>query len=95
MENLLYQLHLAYADARKNKRNTQNQIAFEMEQEKNLHKLAISIVNHTYTPKPSIAFIVNHPVKREVFAADFSDRVVHHLLHRCIYPKIDKKLIYG
>jgi len=92
-QTLLYQLHLAYADARKNKRNTQNQIAFEINQEENLHQLAYSIYNRTYKPKPSIAFIVNHPVQREVFAADFSDRVVHHLLQRCIYPNIDKKLI--
>lgn len=28
----------------------------------------------------SIAFIVNKPVKREIFAADFRDRVVHHLV---------------
>ena len=90
---LLYQLHLAYAEARKNKRNTQNQIAFEIEQEKNLQNLVKSIFNRTYSPKPSIAFIVNHPVKREIFAADFSDRVVHNLLHRFIYPKIYKRLI--
>jgi hypothetical protein len=28
----------------------------------------------------SIAFIVDRPVKREIFAADFRDRVVHHLV---------------
>jgi len=92
-QTLLYQLHLAYAEARKNKRNTRNQIAFEIDQEDNLHKLAESVVDRTYEPKPSIAFIVNHPVKREIFAADFSDRVIHHLLYMCIYPDIDKRLI--
>lgn len=90
---LLYQLHLSYLQARKNKRNTQNQIGFEINQEENLAQLATAIYNRNYTPKPSIAFIIQKPVMREIFAADFSDRVVHHLIYRCIYPFIDKKLI--
>lgn len=92
-EQLLYQLHLSYLQARKNKRNTQNQIGFEINQEENLAQLATAIYNRNYTPKPSIAFIIQKPVMREIFAADFSDRVVHHLIYRCIYPFIDKKLI--
>ena len=31
---------------------------------------------------------------REIFAADFSDRVIHHLIYRCIYPIVDRKLIH-
>ena len=31
---------------------------------------------------------------REIFAADFTDRVIHHLIYRFIYPIIDEKLIY-
>lgn len=93
-EHLLYQLHLSYLQARKNKRNTHNQLAFELNQETNLHALAKAIFERKYTPKPCIAFIINKPVMREIFAADFSDRVVHHLIYRCIYKDIDKRLIY-
>ena len=89
-EQLLYQLHLSYLQARKNKRNTQNQIGFEINQEENLAQLATAIYNRNYIPKPFIAFIIQKPVMREIFAADFSDRVVHHLIYRCIYPFIDK-----
>ena len=35
-EHLLYQLHLSYLHARKNKRNTNNQLRFEMYQEEGL-----------------------------------------------------------
>ena len=42
-EHLLYQLHLSYLQARKNKRNTHNQLQFELNQEENLHQLATSI----------------------------------------------------
>lgn len=40
----------------------------------------------TYRPSRSIAFIINKPVKREIFAADFRDRVVHHLIARRLVP---------
>jgi len=92
-EHLLYQLHLSYLQARKNKRNTNNQLRFEMYQEEGLMQLAKDIYKRKYSTKPSIAFIINKPVMREIFAADFTDRIVHHLLYRCIYPIIDRKLI--
>ena len=62
-ENLVHQLYLAYFDARKNKRNTHNQLAFEVNFESKLIQLADKIYNRTYTPKPSIAFIINKPVQ--------------------------------
>ncbi|MDA3891465.1 MAG: RNA-directed DNA polymerase [Salinivirgaceae bacterium] len=92
-EHLLYQLHLSYLQARKNKRNTHNQLRFEMYQEEGLMQLAKAIYERKYNPKSCIAFIINKPVMREIFAADFTDRIVHHLLYRCIYPIIDRKLI--
>lgn len=92
-KQLLFQLHLSYLQARKSKRKSADQIRFEIEQERNLYALARSIHDRTYNPKPSLAFIINKPVTREIFAADFSDRVVHHLIYRCIYPFIDRKLI--
>jgi hypothetical protein len=93
-EHLLYQLNLSYLQARKNKRNTHNQLAFELNQETNLHHLAKAIYERKYAPKPCIAFIINKPVMREIFAADFTDRVIHHFIYRCIYPIIDRKLIH-
>jgi len=93
-QNILYQLHLSYLQARKNKRNTYNQLKFEIDQEAYIHQLAIDIDKRCYKPKPSIAFIVNKPVQREVFAADFSDRIIHHLIYRIINPFVENKLIH-
>jgi len=92
-EHLLYQLHLSYLQARKNKRNTHNQLQVEMHQETHLYALAKAIYERKYSPKPCIGFIINKPVMREIFAADFTDRIVHHLLYRCINPIIELKLI--
>lgn len=91
---LVLRLFEAYFRARANKRNTLNQLKFEFDFEHNLLALAEEIKQRRYSPGPCIAFIVDKPVKREIFAADFRDRVVHHLLHGCINPVVEKKLIY-
>lgn len=90
---LLNDLFVAYYDARKNKRNTINQLRFEMNLEHNLLELHHHIVARTYVPKESIAFIVTKPVTREIFAADFSDRVVHHLIHNYVNPIFERIFI--
>lgn len=69
--DLIKELLYSYYDARKNKRNTYNQLSFELKYEKNIISLADQILEKKYTPKPSICFIVDKPVKREIFAADF------------------------
>ncbi len=91
---LSLRLFEAYFRARRNKRNTWNQLKFEIDFEHNLLQLAEEIRRRQYKPKPCIAFIVNEPVKREIFAADFRDRVVHHLLHGCINHIVEGKLIH-
>lgn len=91
--NLLTDLYHAYYDARKNKRNTINQLRFEMDMEHNLYDLYRQIEERRYVPRASIAFIVSSPVQREVFAADFSDRVVHHLFFNYVNPIFERTYI--
>ena len=75
---ILEDLFRAYYDARKNKRDTINVLIFEKDFEANLFELCDEILERRYTPKPNICFVVERPVKREVFAADFRDRIIHH-----------------
>lgn len=86
-------LFQAYFDCRKNKRNTLNALCFEKHLEHNLFQLRDEIISHSYSPGRSIAFIVNKPVKREIFAADFRDRVVHHFLINKLNPLFEKSFI--
>jgi len=90
----LSELFEAYFDCRSNKRNTLNALAFEVDYETNLLKLCTEINDGSYQPGKSIAFIVNKPVKREIFAADFRDRVVHHLIVSKLNPLFEKAFIY-
>lgn len=92
--NLLEDLFRAYYDARRNKRNTINALAFEMNYESNLLALHDDIVSRTYRIQKSICFINFKPVQREIFAADFRDRVVHHLIYNYIAPIFEKRFIY-
>lgn len=92
-DTLLEDLFRAYFDARKHKRNTRNQLRFEMDLEANLIELYNQIRNREYRVGPSVCFMVEHPVKREIFAADFRDRVVHHLLYNYISPMFERTFI--
>lgn len=83
----------AYFECRKKKRNTCNALAFESEYERKCVELWREINSGTYHPSRSIAFIINKPVKREVFAADFRDRIVHHLIARHIVPLLEEQFI--
>lgn len=76
LENLYRQYYLC----RRNKRNTVNALRFEANQEKNLIGLQEALLDRTYRPSRSVCFFATKPKLREIFAADFRDRVVHHLL---------------
>jgi retron-type reverse transcriptase len=90
----LGELFEAYFNCRSNKRNTANAIAFEVDYESNLIALCEELNNGTYQIGRSIAFIVNKPVKREIFAADFRDRVLHHYIIDKLNPLFEKEFIH-
>lgn len=90
---LLTDVFRAYYDARTHKRNTLNQLRFEMNLEGNLVNLYRDILEGRYRVGRSVCFIVNKPVKREIFAADFRDRVVHHLLYNYLAPVFEPSFI--
>ena len=73
-------IHRCYLACRKNKRNTVNALKFEINAEENLLKLEKELKHKTYRPSRSILFATRKPKLREIFAADFRDRVVHHVL---------------
>ncbi|OYO28159.1 reverse transcriptase [Janthinobacterium sp. PC23-8] len=60
---------------------------FEQHLERNLINLFDDLQDGSYQPGQSICFVVTRPKAREVWAADFRDRVVHHLLYNKISPR--------
>lgn len=87
------ELTQAYFDCRRTKRNTASALAFEANLERNLRDLHDELVDGRYTPGRSICFVITRPKAREVWAAEFRDRIVHHLLHNRISPRFHARFI--
>ena len=66
----------AYYECRRNKRNTHSEVLYELDGVRNTLQLADDVWNYRYVVNPSICFIVIRPTRREVFAADFRDRIL-------------------
>jgi RNA-directed DNA polymerase len=81
------ELVLAYFDCRQAKRNTASALTFELDLERNLNALYGELLDGSYRPGRSICFVITRPKPREVWAADFRDRIVHHLLYNRIAPR--------
>lgn len=87
------ELYQAYRDCLKRKISTINALDFEIDDYNKLYQLYIELNNKTYTIGKSIAFCVEKPVKREIFAADFKDRIVHHLVMNRILKYFENDFI--
>ncbi len=83
----------AYLATRQTKRNKNTARAFEQHQETLLHQLHDDVATGTYQPGPSTCFVITRPRPREVWAAEFRDRIVHHLLYNAIGAGIERTFI--
>ena len=92
-EQLLADLYKAYRMARKGKRNTHSQLQFEFFLEDELVKLRDELWTRTYAPSPCICFVIRDPKLREIFAASFRDRIVHHLYFNYVNPMFDSLFV--
>ena len=93
-QQLLVDLFEAYYEARKHKRKSVSASEFEVSFESNLFCLYEQIIDRSYTISPSTCFIVQRPVKREIFAAEFRDRIVHHLVYSYLNPLCERIFIH-
>lgn len=70
----------AWRKARRGKRPSANQLAFEARWLDRLLELKTALCAGDWQPARTVSFVVSHPKTREIHAPDFADRVVHHLL---------------
>lgn len=80
----------AYYDCRKNKRSTASAVMYELDYEGKLIALKDRVNARTYQPGKSICFVVTRPRYREVFAASFEDRIVHHWVALRLEPLFEQ-----
>ena len=84
----------AYYECRKTKRYSKGALQFEINLEENLIQLYSQLITQEWRLGKSTCFIVTKPVRREIFAAPFRDRIVHHILIRRLNPAFEKYFIH-
>ncbi|NOY58678.1 MAG: hypothetical protein GXO75_07065, partial [Calditrichaeota bacterium] len=89
-ENMLAAAHVA-ARGKHDKANVQK---FMYHLEENLVLLKEEMAAGTYKPRGYISFYIHDPKRRQIGAAAFRDRVVHHALCNIIEPIFDKTFIF-
>lgn len=90
---LLDDLYCAYYDARRHKRQRDYQQRFEQRADAHLADLCRDLYYRHYTARPSACFTITDPKKREVFAADFRDRIVHHLYYNYMHQLFERTFV--
>lgn len=89
----LQEVYNAYFDCRRSKRWSDSAIKFEIDLTENITRLWRELNNKTYEIGVSYCFLVYRPKIREVFAADFRDRIVHHLVIKNLKPYFENYFI--
>ena len=80
--------------ARRGKIDTMDEHRFELGSPEDLKQLTAEVITRNYSPADGKAFITYHPVIREIFAAPFRDRVIHHFLYAVNGFWWDNQFIY-
>jgi len=76
----LRDLHIAWREARRGKKPSADQAAFDADWPEHLIELEAELNALTWSPAPPTCFIAKAPKAREIHAPAFIDRVVHHYL---------------
>ena len=89
MENLLE----AWKEFLKGKRNKRDVQEFSLRLMDNIFSLHEDLVNHTYRHGDYQAFNICDPKPRNIHKAAVRDRLLHHAIHRILYPFFDRIFI--
>ena len=81
----------AYLDCKRGKMSSPYTIAYIEIAVDDLPRLAYEIYTAIYKPTVSICFLVKYPKLREVFAAYFRDRIVHHWIIIRLEPLFERR----
>lgn len=92
-KQLLYDLYVAFEDAARRKHKMSYVVHFERNLADYLNDLCDDLLNRRYKALPSKCFVVDYPKKREVFAAMFRDRIVHHLYFHYAHQMFERTFI--
>ncbi|MBO5537608.1 MAG: RNA-directed DNA polymerase [Prevotella sp.] len=90
-ESFVFSVWEAYHDCIKGKMRSKEAIEYMPKAEKDIPQLAAELWSGTYKPGTSTCFLVRYPKWREVFAAGFRDRIVHHWVCLRLEPLFEER----
>jgi hypothetical protein len=90
---LLSSLHSAAKRCGRRKQSRHDVMAYRLNEGEVLVDLAARISQGSYQPAPGRVFVTERPKHREIHAADYPDRIVHHLLHDLLAPRFEPHFI--
>ena len=82
----------AYKDCLRNKSTSAQAVQYLLIANEDLVCLAVELWSGTYKPGTSTCFLVKYPKLREVFAAHFRDRIVHHWICMRLNPLFEERI---
>ena len=90
------ELYEAYMMCLKNKKRKNGTYSFVNEKIcENLINLLEELNSYTYIPRPSNCYVITEPALREIYAAQFSDRIVQHFYMEELGDTLDSELVEG
>lgn len=88
-DNLL----LAYRKAQRGKRSRDEVATFSLNLERELFSIQHDLKQQKYQPGTYRCYMIYERKPRQISAAPFRDRVVHHALMNVVEPHLDKRFI--
>ena len=83
-------IKFAYKDCLKGKSSSRQCLDYIPCADEDLDVLTDELASRTYTPDVSTCFLVKYPKLREVFAAAFRDRIIHHWIILRLEPLFEQ-----
>jgi hypothetical protein len=83
----------AYRECRRTKRAAWTTIEFETDLTSNIVTLTRQLADEQWSPGSLMCFAVTEPKPREIWAARFYDRVVHHVIYQRLRPRFEPRFI--
>lgn len=82
---------MAYEDCLRGKRSSPQTLEYMPRAAEDVPRLACEVWERRYEPQESTCFMVTFPKLREVFAAAFRDRIVHHWISLRLLPLFEDR----
>lgn len=91
---LLADLFTAYYRSVRGKRGKEYVRLYDSKLNDNLDNLCRALLDRRYEPGISSCFVISDPKKREIFAAEFQDRIVHHLYYEYTHEMLERTFVH-